>query len=228
MSDPTSTSTDTTDAKASETRASQTGASTAAPDSAGERADAGIEAEMVEPVVDRTAELEAAVADLRDRLLRTAAEMENLRRRTEREVQDARRYAVAAFARDMLSVADNLRRALEAAAAPVDAAPGETKLPALVEGVELTERELLKALEKSGVRKLEPKGQLFDPNFHQAIFEAPDVSVPSGTVVQVVQEGYVIGDRILRPAMVGVARGGQKPSSATGAESSQPGVDRTA
>lgn len=195
----------------------------ATPETDEERADATIEAEVAEPApADRTAELEAAVNDLRDRLLRSHAEMENLRRRTEREVQDGRRYAISSFARDLLGVADNLRRALDAAAA--GGAPTDPILTALVEGVELTEKELLKSLEKNGVQKLEPKGQPFDPNFHQAIFEAPDPSVPSGTVVQVVQEGYVIGDRILRPAMVGVARGGPKP----GAPSETAGVDKSA
>ncbi|GLK75521.1 protein GrpE [Methylopila jiangsuensis] len=187
----------------------------------GERADHTIEPEIAGPA-DRTAELEAAVTDLRDRFLRSHAEMENLRRRTEREVQDARKYALTSFARDLLSVADNLRRALEAVPAETDG-----PLKSIVDGVELTERELLKTLEKHGVAKIEPKGQIFDPNFHQAIFEAPDPSVPTGTVTQVVQDGYVIGDRLLRPAMVGVARGGPKPGEAK-PEEPKSGLDRTA
>jgi molecular chaperone GrpE len=189
-----------------------------------QRADAGIEPEVSEaPAPDRTAELEAAVADLRDRLLRTHAEMENLRRRTEREVQDAKRYAVSAFARDLLGVADNLRRAIESSvpvAADAEDAVADPALAGLLQGVEITERELLKSLEKNGVTKLSPKGQLFDPHRHEAVFEAPDPSVPSGTVVQVMQDGYMIGDRILRPAMVGVARGGPKLAT--------PGVDKSA
>lgn len=202
---------------------------TSAPEAATEeqRADAGIEPEVVEAPAapDRTVELEAAVADLRDRLLRTHAEMENLRRRTEREVQDAKRYAVSAFARDLLGVADNLRRAIESsvpvAADTEDAVDdADPALAGLLQGVEITERELLKSLEKNGVTKLSPKGQLFDPHRHEAVFEAPDPSVPSGTVVQVMQDGYMIGDRILRPAMVGVARGGPKPAT--------PGVDKSA
>ncbi|MFD1331486.1 nucleotide exchange factor GrpE [Methylopila musalis] len=196
-------------------------AADAAPQTDGERADQTIEPEISAPA-DRVVELEAAVTDLRDRFLRSHAEMENLRRRTEREVQDARKYALTAFARDLLSVADNLRRALEATPAEKDG-----PLQAIVDGVELTERELLKTLEKHGVAKIEPKGQIFDPNFHQAIFEAPDPSVPTGTVVQVVQDGYVIGDRLLRPAMVGVARGGPKPGE-TKADDPKPGIDRTA
>lgn len=206
----------------------------AAPATDEERADGTIEAEVTEIAPDRTAELEAAVADLRDRFLRSHAEMENLRRRTEREVQDARRYAVTGFARDLLAVADNLRRALEAATTTGEKPAGDAVLKALVEGVELTERELLKTLEKNGVQKLDPKGKPFDPNFHQAMFEAPDPSVPTGTVVQVIQDGYVIGgDRLLRPSMVGVARGGPKAGAApvetdAAAPESKAGLDRTA
>ena len=191
-----------------------------------QRADHSVEPEVTEaPAPDRSAELEAALDDLRDRLLRAHAEMENLRRRTEREVQDAKRYANASFARDLLAVADNLRRAIDAAAP--DKAEDESvddgadpALTAFLQGVELTERELLKALEKNGVTKLSPKGQLFDPHRHEAVFEAPDPSVPAGTVVQVMQEGYMIGDRILRPAMVGVARGGPKPQAPAGVDTS--------
>ena len=156
--------------------------------------------------------LAAEAADLRDKLLRTLAEMENLRRRTEREVADAKSYAIAAFARDVLNVADNMERAL--AAVPAEAAANDAALKTLVEGVELTERELLKALDKHGVRRVEAAGGKFDPNLHQAMFEVPNPEVPTGTVVQVVQAGYVLGERILRPALVGVAKGGPKPAPA--------------
>jgi len=142
-------------------------------------------------------------------LLRALAEMENLRRRTEREVADARAYGISAFARDLLAVADNMRRALDAfGAEPHEAADAGTK--ALLEGVELTERELLKVLEKHGVKKLDPEGSRFDPHRHQAMYEVPDESIPAGTVVQVVQPGYTIGERVLRPALVAVAKGGPK------------------
>lgn len=147
--------------------------------------------------------------ELKDRALRVAAEMENLRRRTARDVHDARSYAIANFARDMLSVSDNLGRALEAIPAEVREA-GEPGFKALIEGVELTERAMLAALERHGVKKLQPEGEKFDPNFHQAMFEVPNPAVPANTVVQVVQPGYSIGDRVLRPAMVGVAKGGPK------------------
>ena len=153
--------------------------------------------------------LAAEVAESKDRLLRALAEMENLRRRTEREVAEARSYGVANFARDMLSVADNLRRALDAIGNEARAS-FDPAVTSFIEGVELTERELLKVLEKHGVKRFDPMGEKFDPNVHQAMFEVPDPSSPAGTVVQVVQAGFMIGDRVLRPASVGVAKGGPK------------------
>ena len=138
-------------------------------------------------------------AEFKDKLLRTLAEMENLRRRTEREVADARLYGIAGFARDILGVADNMDRALQSLGTNLrenaDAnAPG-TK--ALLEGVELTERELLKVLDKHGIKKFEPaKGEKFDPNFHQAMYEVPDLSLPGGTVAQMVQAGFKISERM--------------------------------
>src|SRR5580693_7960646 len=155
-------------------------------------------------------------AEMKDRLLRTLAEMENLRKRTEREVTDARLYGVASFARDMLGVADNMRRALYAVS-PELRASTEPGVKALIDGVELTERELLKALEKNGVRQFSPRGEKFDPNVHQAMFEVPNASVPAGSVVEVVQPGYMIGERMLRPAMVGVSKGGPRTAPASGA-----------
>jgi molecular chaperone GrpE len=162
-----------------------------------------------EPSTDPTAALAQEAAEFRDRWMRGMAEMENLRRRTEREVADARAYGAANFARDVLAVGDNMRRALEAVT-PETRAQADAGVKALLEGVELTERDLLKALEKNGIRKQEPQGQKFDPNLHQAMFEIPDATVPSGTVLQVVQAGYTIGDRVLRPALVGVSKGGPK------------------
>jgi molecular chaperone GrpE len=145
---------------------------------------------------------------MKDRVLRTLAEMENLRRRTEKEVADARVYGVTKLAGDMVAFADNLRRAIESV--PADAREAEGPLKTLVEGLELTERDFLSRLARHGVKKLEPKGQKFDPNMHEALFEVPDPAVPSGTVMQVVEDGYSIGERCLRPAKVGVARGGPK------------------
>lgn len=157
--------------------------------------------------------LKAENADLRDRFLRLAADMDNLRRRTEREIKDAKSYAVTGFARDMLSVSDNLRRAIESL--PEDARAGaDAAVTALIEGVEMTERGMLATMERHGIRKIEPVGQKFDPNFHQAMFEVPNPDVANNTVVQVVQAGYAIGERVLRPAMVGVAKGGPKAETA--------------
>ena len=157
---------------------------------------------------DQVAALEAENEELKDQILRLAAEMENLRRRTARDVADAKSYSVANFARDMLQVSDNLNRALQAI--PDGAREQDAGLQALAEGVEMTERAMMSALERHGVKKIEPEGQKFDPNFHQAMFEIPNPDVPANTVQQVVQAGYVIGDRVLRPAMVGVAKGGPK------------------
>ena len=153
--------------------------------------------------------VETEKAESQDRLVRMAAEMENLRKRTARDVADAREYSIASFAREMLGVSDNLRRALDAVPEESRQA-GDAGLVALIEGVELTERSMLQALEKSGVKKISPKGERFDPNFHQAMFEVPNTEVPNNTVMEVVQDGYVIGERVLRLAMVGVAKGGPK------------------
>lgn len=160
--------------------------------------------------IDPVAALEAEKADLRDRLMRALADMENLRRRSERDAADARTYAVTAFARDMLTVSDNIRRALD----NVPEGDRDDATRTLVEGIELTERDLQKTLARHGVRLLEPEGAKFDPNMHQAMFEVPNDTVPSGTVIQVVQSGYAIGDRVLRPALVGVAKGGPKAAAA--------------
>jgi molecular chaperone GrpE len=157
--------------------------------------------------------LTAEVEELKDQRLRMAAEMENLRRRTARDVKDAKSYAISGFARDMLQVSDNLERALSAVPEQAEGA-ADNGLKTLIEGVELTGRAMLSALERHGVRKLDPKGQKFDPNFHQAMFEVPNADVPNNTVIEVVQPGYVIAGRMLRPAMVGVAKGGPKEAAA--------------
>ena len=168
-------------------------------------------------------------AENKDKLLRTLAEMENLRRRTDREVADARLYGISNFARDILAVADNMDRALAALDAELRE-KADAGLKALLDGVELTERELLKVLEKHGVKKFEPLGEKFDPNLHQAMFELPDPSRPAGTVAQVVQPGYMIGERVLRPALVAVAKGGPKAPAAephADRSSAEPQADRS-
>jgi molecular chaperone GrpE len=161
---------------------------------------------------DPLAEARREAAEFKDKLLRTLAEMENLRKRTEREVADARVYGIAGFAREVLAVADNMHRAL-AAIGPELREHADAKVKTLIEGVELTERELLKALEKHGVKKFTPVDEKFDPNVHQAMFELESADVPAGHVAQVIQAGYMIGDRVLRPALVAVARAA-KPQAA--------------
>lgn len=157
--------------------------------------------------------LQAENAELKDRLLRLAAEMDNVRKRLEREIADTRAYAVTKFARDMLTATDSLNRALLVLPAEArETADGPMK--SLIDGIELTEREMQRLLATHGVKPIEAEGLKFDPHRHQAMFEVPDPTRPEGTVVQVVQTGYSIGDRVLRPAMVGVAKGGaaQPPS----------------
>jgi molecular chaperone GrpE len=161
------------------------------------------------PNADPLAAATQEAAELKDKLLRVLAEMENLRKRTEREVADSRLYGVSSFARDILNVADNMHRALNALDVGLRER-ADASVKALLDGVELTERELLNVLEKHGVKKLEPVGQKFDPNRHQAMYEVPDASIPAGHVVQVIQAGYLIGDRVLRPALVAVAKAAAK------------------
>jgi molecular chaperone GrpE len=149
--------------------------------------------------------LRTELADMRDRMLRALADAENTRRRAEREKQDASQYAVTKFARDMLQIADNFTRAL--AAFPADRREAaDPQVKAVLDGVEATERQLLASLERHGVKPVDTSDGKFDPNFHQAIAEVPGNGKPGGSIVDVVQSGYMIGDRLLRPAMVTVAR----------------------
>lgn len=172
-----------------------------------------------EGIAAEAAALRAEVAELKDQLLRSMADLENARKRHAKEREDGVKYAASKFARDMLDVADNLRRALES----VPEGAGRDDLPEpvrnLVEGVEATERSLLQAFERNGIQRIEALGRKFDPNLHEAMFEMEDASQPAGTVVQVLAPGFTIADRLLRPAQVGVSRGGQPAS---------PRVDTTA
>lgn len=185
--------------------------------------------EVEEPAVevDPIEELTAEVAELKDKLLRQAAEMENLRRRTEREKQDMAKYAISNFAKDIITLDDNLARTLSAV--PEGAIDEDPALKALVEGVEMTGRELTNVLERHGIKRIDPKGEIFDPNSHQALFEIPNPEVAAGTVMEVVAPGFTIDSRILRPAMVGVAKGGEKPKkeakSDEGGEKATPSED---
>ena len=156
------------------------------------------------PEATRIAELEAELSEARDRLLRALAETENVRRRGEREREDTARFAISRFAGDILSVADNLRRALESV--PSQALEGNEFLTKLVDGVGATERELMSVFEKNGLKRIDPMGRPFDPNFHEVLFEMDAPGKPAGTVVQVLQPGYTIGERLLRPARVAVAK----------------------
>lgn len=193
-------------------------AAAAAEDEALEIAEALEEAEAAklaaeketEEELDPVAALEAENADLKDKILRNMAEMENLRRRADREKAEATLYAATNFARDIISVNDNLSRALEAMTPEAREAADEA-VKNLLEGVMLTQRELLNTLQKHNITIIEPLGERFDPNKHQAMFEIPDPEAINGTVLQVVQPGYLIGERVLRPAMVGVAKSDKKP-----------------
>ncbi len=156
--------------------------------------------------------LNAQIADLTDRLLRANAELQNLHKRLEREREETAKYAISKFAKDTVSVADNFERAISAV--PEDAVEDNPMLKGLLDGVMMTEREFLNALERHGVKRIFPTGEPFDPHLHQAVMEQEDATVPSGTVLQVLQSGYVIGERSLRPAMVAVSRGGPKVAKA--------------
>jgi molecular chaperone GrpE len=158
---------------------------------------------------ERVAALEAELAEEHDRLLRALAETENVRRRAQRERADAEKYAFGGFARDLLSVADNLRRALDSLP---ESEARDDRTSSLLAGVAATERELLAAFERHGLKRIDPKGEKFDHNFHQAVFEAERTGRPAGTIIEVLQPGYVLHDRLVRPAMVGVAKGEAQPS----------------
>ncbi|MGH7115305.1 MAG: nucleotide exchange factor GrpE [Stellaceae bacterium] len=158
---------------------------------------------------ERIVQLEAELADHKDRLLRALAETENTRRRAQREREDAQKYAIAGFAKDLLPAADNLRRALDSL--PEQEAT-DTRIRGLLAGVAATERELLSVFERHGLRRIDPQAEPFDHNFHQAIFEAERADQPTGTIVEVLQPGYVLHERLLRPAMVGVAKPPTEPT----------------
>ena len=171
-------------------------------------------------------ELSGQIAELKDQLLRAMAETENIRRRSRREVEDTGRYAIANFARDMLGVGDNLRRALESIGPKKDET--DPAFSALIDGVELTERELLSVLDRHNIKSVSPMGERFDPKYHQAMIEVESNEQPAGTVVEVIQPGYVIGDRLLRPAMVGVAKKITEPPTDDLLEASAGQVDTQA
>ena len=162
------------------------------------------------------AELEAEVADLKDKLLRALAETENVRRRAQRDQEDANKYAIMSFAREIIEVRDNLRRALDAV--DDELRQNNEAIANLLEGIEMTDRMLLATFERFEIKSIDALHQKFDHNFHEALFEVEDASVPSGTVVQEVQAGYKIHDRLLRPSKVGVSKGGAKAEAGSASE----------
>jgi molecular chaperone GrpE len=170
------------------------------------------EDEAEEEEVDETVVLKAEIADLKERYIRLAADMENLRRRTEREVKDARTFAISNFARDVLGVSDDLSRAMQVVRDSQNTEDPLAAVAGLVEGIAATERAMITTMERHGVTRVDPMGEKFDPNFHQAMFEVPDATKPNNTVMNVVQAGFKIGERMLRPALVGVSKGGPKAS----------------
>jgi molecular chaperone GrpE len=157
------------------------------------------------------AALQAENADLKDRWLRAQAEVENIRKRAEREREEAAKYSITKLARDIVAVGDNFQRAIDAV--PAAAAESDPALKSFLEGVTMTERELLNALDRHGIRRVQPLNEPFNPHLHKAVAQVPRTDVPSGTIVEVYQAGYMIEERVLRPAMVGVAQGGPKPSA---------------
>ncbi len=156
---------------------------------------------------------EEQIAELRDKLLRAMADAENTRRRAEKDKQEAAKFGMTKFARDLLSVADNLRRAIETLSKE-DREGASDVVKNLITGVEMTEKELLAAFERYGIRRIDSKGEKFDPNRHQAVAEVPGTGQPNGTVVEVFQTGYAMEDRLLRPAMVTVAKDAEAPADA--------------
>jgi molecular chaperone GrpE len=156
------------------------------------------------------AALKAEVEGLKDRWLRAHAEVENIRKRAEREREEAAKYAITKLAKDIVGVGDNFQRCIDAV--PAGAAEKDPNLKSFLEGVTMTERELLNALERHGIKRVQPLNEPFNPHLHQAVMQVPRTDVPNGTIVEVYQAGYTIEERVLRPAMVGVAQGGPKAS----------------
>jgi molecular chaperone GrpE len=209
---------------ATDDSAKETGADGGAgPQSADEVKQAGDEGTAADS---RVVELDAQIADLTDRLLRAHAEMDNIRKRAERDKAETAKYAISKFAADIAVLSDNFQRAIEAV--PAGAAEQDAALKALLDGVTMMEREFLNVLARYGVKRVDPKGKPFNPHLHQAVMEQQHPEVPTGTVVQVFQPGYTIEDRVLRPAMVVVAKGGPKAQAAEKPADQKPGADAEA
>jgi molecular chaperone GrpE len=193
-------------------------------DLAAQRRTAEVNAQLIATFNEEHDKLAGEAADAKDRMLRALAELDNVRRRTEREKADISKYAISEFARDVIGLGDDVQRAIDHV--PADAAANDPVLRSFLEGVQLTERELLATLERHGVVRLSPQGERFDPNKHQAVMEQDNAEVPAGTVVQVLQAGYMIGERTLRPAVVVVSKGGAKiPKPAPTEETAAPAAE---
>lgn len=177
-------------------------------------------------VQDVIAALQAESADFKDKWLRAHAEVENIRKRAEREKEDMAKYAIARLARDIVNVGDNFQRAIDAV--PADAAEQDPALKSFLEGVTLTERELLNVLERHGIKRMQPMNEPFNPHLHQAVMEIPREDAAAGTIVQVFQAGYMLEDRVLRPAMVGVAKGAKPATPPEGAGPPPPPANENA
>jgi len=169
---------------------------------------------------------QSEIDDLKDKVLRAHAEMDNIRKRAEREKEDAAKYAITKLARDIVGVGDNFQRAIDAV--PAGAAEQDATLKSFLEGVTMTERELLNVLDRHGIRRLQPINEPFNPHLHQAVTQVPRDDVPSGTIVAVFQAGYTIADRVLRPAMVGVAQAAPKPNGGADGPGSPPPANENA
>jgi molecular chaperone GrpE len=194
-----------------ETRVQSPAASEASATSAAAQSDSQQPPSPSPTIEEQVAEARSQVADLTDRLLRAHAEMDNMRKRAEREKIDISKFAISKFAGEIVTVGDNFKRAV--AAVPAGAVEQDEALKVLLDGVLMIEREFLNVLERNGVRRVDPNGEIFNPHLHQAVMEKQNLEVPSGTIVQVFEAGYSIDDRVLRPAMVAVAKGGPKPQA---------------
>lgn len=167
---------------------------------------------------DRITLLEAELEKAKEAMLRALADSENTRKRAAKDVQDSRKYAIAGFARDLLDFSDNFRRGLESV--PEDLKSLDPRIEGVLSGIQSMEKDLLRTFEKNDIRKLEPMGEVFDPNFHEVMFEAPGTGQAAGVIIELVEPGYILGDRLLRPARVGVAKDEGQPSG----EPAEPGA----
>jgi molecular chaperone GrpE len=183
--------------------------------------EAGLAGQPARTVHEVIAALQAESAEFKDKWLRAHAEMENIRKRAEKEKEDIAKYAISRLARDIVGVGDNFQRAIEAI--PAGAADQDPALKSFIDGVTMIERELLNALERHGIKRMQPMNEPFNPHLHQAVMEITRGDIAAGTVVQVFQPGYTLEERVLRPAMVGVAKGGPRPPAVP--ENDTPGSD---